>query len=154
MANTKILLSIIIVLLIGVAAGSYQVAKNTPGLWQPTTTSQEKSTDTVTNTPSEGSQDGIHTETKSGTTSTSKVSQSGTGDSNVKISANEAKSIVQNNYIQQKGATAGTPKLMTMSGEKVYVVPVIMNGKQVGEIWIDAQTGKDVGGAGGAPTNG
>jgi len=69
----------------------------------------------------------------------------------VKISASEAKSIVQNNYIEQDGAKAGTPKLTTMNGEKVYVVPIIYNGKQAGEIWIDAQTGKNIGGAGGAP---
>jgi hypothetical protein len=38
-----------------------------------------------------------------------------------------------------------------MNGTKVYIVPVIYGGKQAGEIWINAQTGKNIGGAGGAP---
>jgi hypothetical protein len=37
-----------------------------------------------------------------------------------------------------------------MDGKKVYVVPVTIDDKQ-GEVWIDAQTGENIGGAGGAP---
>lgn len=143
MVNTKILLSVVIVLLIGVAAASYQITTSTPGLWQPTT-SQDQSTDQSTDTQSEVSQDETQSET------TSQGSQSGDGGSNVEISATKAKSIAQK-YIEQPGATAGTPKLTTMDGTQVYIVPVIYNDKQAGEIWIDAQTGKNVGGAGGAP---
>lgn len=150
MVNTKILLSVVIVLLIGVAAASYQITTSTPGLWQPTTSqgqSEEQSTDQVTSTESGGSQSGTQGET----TSTSGGSESESGDSSVKISASKAKSIVQNKYIEQPGATAGTPKLQTMNGKKVYVVPVIYKGEQAGEIWIDPETGDNIGGAGGAP---
>lgn len=153
MVNTKILLSVVIVLVIGVAAATYQVTTTNQGLWQPTTSqdTQQSSSDQGT-TQSEGSQ----TQTQSGTAST--VSQgtdsNANGGSSVKISSSEAKSIVQNKYIEQAGATAGTPTLKTINGEKVYIVPVIYKGKQAGEIWIDAQTGKNIGGAGGAPANG
>jgi len=145
MVNTKILLSVVIVLLIGVAAASYQMTTNTPGLWQPTTSQDnQKSTDQVASTQSEGSQSGTQSET------TSTGSQTANGGSNVEISITKAKSIAQN-YIEQPGATAGTPKLQTMNGTKVYIVPVIYKSEQAGEIWIDAKTGKNIGGAGGAP---
>jgi uncharacterized membrane protein YkoI len=144
MVNTKILLSVVIVLLIGVAAASYQITTNTPGLWQPTTSQDQKSPDQATSTQSEGSQSGTPSET------TSTGSQTANGGSSVAISITKAKSIAQN-YIEQPGATAGTPKLQTMNGTKVYIVPVIYKGEQAGEIWIDAKTGKNIGGAGGAP---
>jgi uncharacterized membrane protein YkoI len=54
-------------------------------------------------------------------------------------------------YIEISGATADTPKLVKQDGNLVYIVPVINNGKNVGEIYIDANTGKNLGGAGGAP---
>ncbi|MGZ7069865.1 MAG: PepSY domain-containing protein [Methanobacterium sp.] len=82
------------------------------------------------------------------------TNQNGSNDTNPKttektiISATEAQEIGQN-YIKAPGAKAGTPKLVTMNGNEVYVVPVIDNGQTVGEIDIDAQTGKNVGGAGG-----
>ncbi len=71
-------------------------------------------------------------------------------DSQTKISSAEAKKIAQK-YIEEPGATAGTPALSKIDGKYVYTVPVIENGKNVGEIDIDATTGKNVGGAGGAP---
>jgi len=73
-----------------------------------------------------------------------------TQNSQTKISPSEAQKIA-NKYILQPGATAGTPKLIKQNTKMVYIVPVIMNGKQVGEIYIDAQTGQNLGGAGGAP---
>ena len=150
MVNTKILLSVVIVLLIGGAAATYHVTTTTPGLWQPTTSQDnQQSSDQGVTTQSDGSQ--AQTQTQSGTTSTGSQTSSSNGGSSVKITASEAKSIVQNNYIEQDGATAGTPKLTTMNGEKVYIVPIMYNGKQAGEIWIDAKTGKNIGGAGGAP---
>ena len=66
------------------------------------------------------------------------------------ISAVEAKKIAEK-YIEQPGAYAGTPKLIKQSGNLVYSVPVIYNGQIVGEIDINAQTGDNVGGGGGAP---
>ncbi|MGZ7066750.1 MAG: PepSY domain-containing protein, partial [Methanobacterium sp.] len=82
------------------------------------------------------------------------TNQSGSNDTNLKttqktvISATEAQQIAQN-YIKAPGAKVGTPKLVPMNGNEVYVVPVIDNGQTVGEIDIEAQTGKNVGGAGG-----
>ena len=40
---------------------------------------------------------------------------------------------------------------MELNGEKVYIVPIVIKGTTVGEIDIDAKTGKNVGGAGGSP---
>ena len=64
------------------------------------------------------------------------------------ISSEEAQQIAQK-FIEQPGATAGTPQLTEMDGKSVYVVPVMIDGKSVGEIDIDAQTGENLGGAGG-----
>jgi len=64
------------------------------------------------------------------------------------ISASEAQSIAQK-YIEEPGAKAGTPNLVEENGQKIYIVPVILNGQTVGEIHIDAITGNNVGGAGG-----
>jgi uncharacterized membrane protein YkoI len=74
-----------------------------------------------------------------------------TQNSQTKVSSAEAQKIADK-YILQPGAAAGTPKLIKQDTKLVYIVPVIMNGKQVGEIYIDAQTGQNQGGAGGAPT--
>ena len=63
----------------------------------------------------------------------------------------EAK-LISEKYILETGVTAGNPELVTENGKKVYVVPVIENKTNVGEIDIDAHTGKNLGGAGGAPT--
>jgi uncharacterized membrane protein YkoI len=66
------------------------------------------------------------------------------------ISPSEAQKIAKT-YIQVSGAAAGTPKLVNQDGKLVYIVPVIVKGTSVGEIDIDAKTGKNLGGAGGAP---
>jgi uncharacterized membrane protein YkoI len=142
MVKTKILISVVIVLLIGVAAAGYQISStNTPGLLQPTSLQEQQSTD-------QSSQQSIQSQsgTQGGTTSGGSVN----GGSSVKITPSQAKSIAQKS-IEQPGATTGTPKLKTINGTKVYIVPVIDNGKTAGEIWIDAQTGENIGGAGGAP---
>jgi Flp pilus assembly protein TadG len=66
------------------------------------------------------------------------------------ISPAEARNIADT-YIQVSGAIAGTPKLVYQSNKLVYIVPVMENGTNVGEIDIDAQNGHNLGGAGGAP---
>ena len=66
------------------------------------------------------------------------------------ISAADAQKIAST-YIEVSNATAGTPELVNQSGRLVYIVPVVSNGSNVGEIDIDAQTGQNLGGAGGAP---
>ena len=68
------------------------------------------------------------------------------------ISPEKAQEIAQK-YIEEPGATAGTPQLVDMNGNPTYAVPVVMNGKTVGEIDIDAHTGQNVGGAGGVDLN-
>jgi uncharacterized membrane protein YkoI len=62
---------------------------------------------------------------------------------NVKISSEEAKNIAKK-YINKSGATPGEPMLKT-EGNKVYIVPVIINGNPASEIIIDAQTGENLG---------
>ncbi len=84
------------------------------------------------------------------TNSTNNTNNSTQNTSSTLISPAEAQRIA-NTYIQVSDATAGTPKLVNQSGKLVYIVPVITNGTNVGEIDIDAQTGKNLGGAGGAP---
>lgn len=145
--NSKILVSIVIVALIGVAAAGYQVSTQSTGFWSPTQ-SQNPGTDSQSDSSSVSGSDSQSS--SSGLTTSSGQSQSGSGGVNVKISSSQAKSIAQNS-IAQEGAAAGTPKLTTLDGKKVYVVPVIYNGKQAGEFVIDAETGKIIEGAGGAP---
>jgi uncharacterized membrane protein YkoI len=90
--------------------------------------------------------------TKNTTTSTPNTTTNNTqntGSGQDLISAADAQSIAQT-YIIQPNAKAGTPILKEIDGEQIYTVPVILNGNNVGEIDIDAQTGKNVGGAGGA----
>ena len=65
-----------------------------------------------------------------------------------KISSEEAQKIATK-YIDEAGATAGTPKLIKQDNKYVYIVPVMENGQNVGEIDIDAETGANLGGAGG-----
>ena len=66
------------------------------------------------------------------------------------LPASQAKKLA-GQYIEEPGATAGTPELVTSGNKKIYLVPVIYNGEQVGEIEIDAVTGENLGGSGGAP---
>lgn len=72
-------------------------------------------------------------------------------DANI-ISEENARSIAQQ-YIEEPGAVAGDPRLVNYNGKLAYVVPVLLNGVNVGEIYIDAQTGKNLGGAGGVSFN-
>ncbi len=146
MINSKVLASVAIVLIIGAVAAGYQVSQNSETLWK--FTSPQSSHD-------QGQQQGessVHSESPSTTSSQGGSGSTSGGGSgvNVKISYSEAKSIAQT-YIKQEGATAGTPRLLKMDGKLVYVVPIEMGGKTVGEIYIDPMTGKNLGGAGGAP---
>lgn len=69
---------------------------------------------------------------------------------NRKISSSEAKSIA-NKYIEEPGTSSGSPKIVDIGGEETYIVPVESNGDNVGEIYINPETGENEGGAGGAP---
>lgn len=96
------------------------------------TQQMQQTTNTTPNTPNTTTSD-----TKSKTVQT-------------KISSAEAMKIA-NSYIQVSTAKAGTPTLITQDNKLVYIVPVIDNGTNAGEIDIDAQTGANLGGAGGSP---
>lgn len=78
------------------------------------------------------------------TTNTSNVQTTG----NKTITSEEAQKIATK-YIDVAGATAGTPTLVKQDNRLVYIVPIMENGKNVGEIDIDAETGENLGGAGG-----
>lgn len=81
-----------------------------------------------------------------------KVNNTATNNNNnsqTTITPTEAQKIAKT-FIEVSGATAGTPKLVNQ-GTLMYIVPVINNNTVVGEIDIDAKTGKNLGGAGGAP---
>ncbi len=65
-----------------------------------------------------------------------------------KYPLHDAKNIAQK-FIEEPGATAGEPMLKNDDGTQVYIVPIMHNNNIVGEILIDAQTGENLGGAGG-----
>lgn len=152
MMDSKILLSVVIVLLIGVAAAGYQISNKNPGFWNPTAiqnpdTGQQSSSGSGNGLGSYNS--GIGS-SSSGITTSSSQDQNGLGSVKVKISSSKAKSIAQENILEPS-ASAGTPELKLISGKPAYVVPVIINGKVEGEFIVDAQTGAIIEGAGGAP---
>lgn len=64
------------------------------------------------------------------------------------ITATEAQKIAET-FIEEENASAGTPHLAEIEGQAIYIVPVIIDGSTVGQIEIDAYSGKNVGGAGG-----
>ena len=86
----------------------------------------------------------------SGISGTQSISspKSGSGESDVKILPSEAKSIVQQNILIPD-FKAGTPNLTTLDGKIVYYVPIVNGTTQAGEMYIDAQTGDILEGAGG-----
>ncbi len=92
------------------------------------------------------------TENKNNTTNTTTniSNQTSTNNNSSIISAEEAKAIAQG-FVEEPGVTAETPTLTTVDGRQIYIVPLYQNGSVVGEIEIDAVTGENIGGAGGAP---
>ena len=69
-----------------------------------------------------------------------------------KFNAESSKSrSIASRYIKEHGASAGKPERYKIGSICTDVVPVLLKGKRVGEIDIDPKTGKNVGGAGGAP---
>ena len=102
-----------------------------------------------TSTSNQGQQSSV-TSNSSSSNSISNNNKASDNTAKPQITSAEAKKTAQK-YIDVQGATAGTPKLIKISGQYIYAVPVIANGTNVGEIDINAITGKNVGGAGGAP---
>jgi len=70
--------------------------------------------------------------------------------SQIKISPAKAKKIAQK-HIEEPRANAGKPKLIKIEDKYVYNIPVILKMRNVGYFYIDANTGKVIEGAGGAP---
>jgi len=152
MLDKKILISIVIVLVIGVAAASYQATTKTPGVWQSGVADSKLPTEQASS-GSDGSSAltsaGSSGNVQSDSQSSSSSSHSGSGGSGL-ITAASAKIIAQKN-IQDSQATAGTPVATKIDGKSVYNVPIVSDNTQVGYFIIDAQTGKIIEGAGGAP---
>lgn len=153
MIDKKILISIVIVLLIGVTAASYQITTKTPGVWQPSISQVETQTadQGSSETPSSSSEL-VQTSQSQTSTSSGSSGQTSTDGSDVKISVSQAK-IIAGKQVLDSSASPGTPDLITQDGKKVYNVPVLdKQGDSIGYFIIDAQTGKIIEGAGGAPS--
>ena len=133
----KLVVSVVVILaILGIAFAAYSSSNSK----NPTT---NNTTNTTTGTSNVNVSNTTPTNTQT-TNTTSKNTQS-------IISPTEAQEIATK-YIEQAGITAGTPELMNESGTQVYIVPLLdTNNTTVGEIDIDAITGKNLGGAGGAP---
>ena len=66
------------------------------------------------------------------------------------ITSEDAKDIAKK-HIEEPNATVGEVETIKEDNKETKVVPVIDNGKRVGEISIDPEAGEVTGGAGGAP---
>lgn len=155
MLDKKILISIVIVLVIGVAAASYQATTKTPGVWQSGISESQLPTEQGSS-GSDGSSSALTSSGSSGivqsdSQSSSSSGQSGSSGSNAQITAAAALKIAKQNILDSS-ATAGTPELIDLDGKTVYKVLVYdVQGNQEGYFIIDKDTGKIIEGAGGAP---
>lgn len=148
MIDTKILLSVVIVVLIGVAAAGYHINSQNLGFWQPTTTGTTATQSQDTSQGSSGLSSSSSGQEQTTGTGVYSSGTSKTGGSSV-ISSSAAKTAAQSAINEQyaPGVTAGTPKLS--SDGTFYTVPANdKNGNRVGEIEVDAKTGKVIGGHG------
>ncbi len=142
MIDKKILISIVIVLLIGVAAASYQITTKTPGIWQPSVLQAQTANDQGASGASSSSGQAQTGSQSLSSPSSSTTGQSGSGGDTVKVTASDAQTIAQNHNMQADTIT-GTPKLISLDGNQFYYVPIFdKNENKVGEIYVNAQTGK------------
>ncbi len=142
----KVLLLALIIITASVTATAYQATSSNPQLGQNTANLQNHvNTDNQNNSQISDNSQQNQANSNSKKTSTKKYSSS---KSDTKTS--DSQSIAQR-YIEEPGAVAGTPENYDIGGKNTDVVPVLQDGKRVGEIDIDPKTGKNVGGAGGAP---
>ena len=148
MLDKKILISIVIVLVIGVAAASYQATTKTPGVWQSGVaeqqlpTEQSSGSDGSSALTSTGSSGIVQSDSQSSKTS----SQSGSNG----ITTEQAKALkIANAGIEDSSVTAGTPELIGTSTYKVTLYNA--DGNNSGYFIINTDTGKIIEGAGGAP---
>jgi len=148
----KILFLVLILIVASVTVAAYQVTSSNPQLKQSNVANLQN---TVNKDHKDDSQNEISDSdnTMSNQPNSNNIRKSSnkkeiTSKSNVKTS--DSQSIAQK-YIEEPNAVAGKPERYNIGGKPTDVVPVLIDGKRVGEIDIDPETGKNVGGAGGAP---
>lgn len=147
----KVLLLVGILVIASVAVAGYQITANNSQLKQSNlanlqnqVNSNQKDNSKIQNEKSNN----LQNQPKSNNTKNSNIRKDTTSKSNLKTP--NPQSIAQR-YIEEPNAVAGKPERYNIGGKSTDVVPVLLNGKRVGEIDIDPKTGKNVGGAGGAP---
>lgn len=147
MLDKKILISIVIVLVIGVAAASYQATTKTPGVWQSSVAEQQLPTEQG----SDGSSALISTSSSSGIVQKESQSSSSSGHSGSNgITTEQAKALsIAKGGIEDSSVTAGTPVLIGTSTYRVTLYNA--DGVDTGYFIVDTNTGKITEGAGGAP---
>ena len=153
MIDSKLIISVAIVLIIGAIAAGYQISNNPEILWQPTSSDSTNPSSPGTGSGAGGAGGSAGAGGGAGGSAGGSSGSSGInigGNGGYPVSPSEAQNIAQG-YIKEEGAKAGTPRLVNIGGEPVYVVPIEKDGKIIGEIHIDPVTGKNMGGGGGAP---
>ena len=158
----KILLLALVLIIASVTVTAYHVTPSNSQLGQSNVPNLENqvSTSLKDNSQSEVSNTGLKSDKsfKSYSNSPNKSNSNSGKESSTKkytysksdVKTSDPQSIAQK-YIEEPGAVAGTPEKVNIGGKCVDAVPVLIKGKTVGEIDIDPKTGKNVGGAGGAP---
>lgn len=152
----KILLLTGIILFASVTVAAYQVTSNNPQLSQSQTPNLQNSPNTNfkdDDTPINEKERSVSLQNQTDTITNSNnknLNANTKASSKTDVKASDSRSIAQK-YIEEPGAVAGKPERTDIGGQSTDVVPVLLNGKRVGEIDIDPKTGKNVGGAGGAP---
>lgn len=158
MLDTKILLSIVIVAVIGVAAAGYQLNNDSnSGFWKPIISKNPNPTQTGGtdgSVSSGGSSGGGSASGGSSDGSSSEGGSSGGVITNM-ITPEKAQEIAQAKLKESPQVfIAGPAKQATIAGKLVYVVPIYdpaKNNEQVGAFEIDPITGEIIGVEGGAP---
>ena len=143
--NGKILFLVSILVITSITVAAYPVISTNSQLYQ----SKQVNLGNSVNSHKLNSQNkNLPDESKSNVNKRSETKQYKA--SKVNVRSSKSRSIAQK-YIEEPGAVAGKPERYKIGGKNTDIVPVLLNGKRVGEIDIDPKTGKNVGGAGGAP---
>ena len=145
----KVLLLALIIIIGSVTVTAYHVTASNPQLGQSNTVNLQNQVNTDNQDNSQVSDNSLQNQPNSNNNQKATNKKYSNSKSDVKTS--DSQSIAQQ-YIEEPGAVAGTPERCDIGGKTTDVVPVIQDGKRVGEIDIDPKTGKNVGGAGGAPS--
>ena len=128
-----IIVGLCIILMFGIAFGVLIKYNSNSKLTQPINQTNNTSYINHTINPSSGNSINISTNQ----TTPTKVQEN-------LISASEARKIAKT-YILEPEASAGTPKLVIAQGKQIYIVPIIVKGQKIGELYFDAQTGRNLG---------